>query len=103
MHRSQAADIDAELLAFRREAEALEQPGRIWIGCRLEDAVGPYGEWRAFGRIHRLDRLARLLDEEDHVFGAISLHRTFAERQLLGRHRGRLLLHDILLGEFLEI
>src|SRR5262249_11235500 len=56
MHRPQPADIDAELLAFRREAEALEQARCIRVWCRLEQAIRPDDQRIAFGRIHRVDK-----------------------------------------------
>src|SRR5262249_13164860 len=56
-HRPQPADIDAELLAFRREAEALEQARCIRVWCCLEQAIRADDQRITFGRIHRLDRL----------------------------------------------
>src|SRR6266508_3375401 len=40
MQRTQACEIDRELLRFRREAEALEQPRGVRIGRVLEQRVG---------------------------------------------------------------
>src|SRR5262245_41562507 len=39
MHRSQPADVNAQLLAFRREAEALEQARCVRVWRRLEQAI----------------------------------------------------------------
>src|SRR3954468_20023211 len=60
MDRAQRADVDDELLAFRREHVALQEPCRVRIGCVLEDRVRPDRHRRAFGRIDDLDRLAAL-------------------------------------------
>ena len=86
-----------------REAVALEQPRRVRIRRRLEDAVRPDDQRRAFAGIDRLDRLARFLLLEDQIFDAVGLHRALAERELLRRHRGGLHLQHVLLGELLEI
>src|SRR5262245_62501565 len=61
MQRTQSSEIDRELLRLRREAEALEQPGGVWIGRVLEQCVGADDERRAFGRINDLDRGPLLL------------------------------------------
>ncbi len=103
MHRAQAARIDHELLALRREAEALEQAGRVRVGRRLEDRVGADHQRHALGRIDRLDRAAALLDLENVVLVAVRHHGALAERELLGRIGRGLHLHHILLGELLEI
>ena len=69
----------------RREAVVLEQPRRVRIGRRLEHAVRPDDQRRAFGRIDRLDRLAGFLFAEDQVFDAVGHDRALAERELLRR------------------
>src|ERR671931_1197031 len=66
MQRTQACEIDRELLRLGREAEALEQPRGVRIGRILEQRVGPDDERRAFARIDDLDRASLiLLDEHD--------------------------------------
>src|SRR5215471_10384350 len=103
MHRPQTADIDAELLTFRREAEALEQARCIRAWCGLEQAIRPDDQRIAFGRIHRLDRLTGFSPLQDQVFDAISLDRTFPQRDFFRRVGGRLHLQNVLLRELFEI
>src|SRR5262249_19807231 len=103
MERSQLADIDDELLAFGREAVALEQPRRVRVRRILEDAVWSDHEWRPFGRIDDLDRTLLGLDLQHVVLVAVGHDRAFAEIELLGRIRRRLDLHDALLSQPLEI
>src|SRR6185437_5891212 len=83
MHRALATDVGYELLAFRRETETLEQPRRVRIRRLLEHAVRTDHERRTLGGIDRLDRAALLLDLENIVLVAISLHGALAERELL--------------------
>src|SRR4051812_11715967 len=64
MQRTQAADIDRQLLRLGREAEALEQPRGVRIGGVLEQRVGADDEGRALGRVDDLDRAALLLLDE---------------------------------------
>src|SRR5260221_4178859 len=61
MERTQAAEIGHQLLAFGGEAEALEQPRRVGIGRRLEEAVRPDRHRRAFERVCRVHQAAGLL------------------------------------------
>src|SRR5438132_13189663 len=83
MHRAQPTHIHHELLALRREAVALEQPCRVRIRRRLEDAVRPDHHRHAFRGVDDLDRLAGLLQLEQVVLVAVSLDRALAELELL--------------------
>src|SRR5713101_8420962 len=90
MHRAQSAEIDDQLLAFRREAVALEQPRRIRVGRVLENSVGADDGRDAFGLIDHRDRSAGLLDLEEIVLAAVRHDGALAERKLLGRIGGGL-------------
>src|SRR6201999_3514698 len=103
MHGALTADIRRQLLAFRREAEALEQTRCIGVRRLLEQAVRPDHQGRSFGGVDRLGRGAALLDLEDLVLVAVGLDGALAKRELLWWIGGRLKLHHILLGEFFQI
>src|SRR5829696_74018 len=103
MQGSHLADIYDQLLALLCEAVALEQPRSVGIRCGFEDAVRTDNYWYTFGWIDDLDRSFLGLDEKQIVFVAVSLHGTFAKRELLGRIGRGLDLHHPLLGELLEI
>src|ERR1700742_5214884 len=62
MPRAQAALVDDQLLALRRESVGLEEPRRVGIGRRLEHRVGADDEGHALGRVDRRDRPALLSD-----------------------------------------
>ena len=103
MDRAQRADVDHKLLTLGGEAEALEQPRGVRIGRVLEDAVRPDRHRRALGRIDDLDRLALFFQDQRVVFVAVDHHGALAERELLRRIGRGLHLHDLLLGELLEV
>src|SRR5439155_11308669 len=81
MHRPQGPEIDDELLAFLREAIALEQSRRVRIGRVLEHAVRADHEWGTFRRIADLDRPAVYLALEHVVFAAPAHRRPLAGRE----------------------
>src|SRR5215510_15343717 len=56
MQRAQFAHINNELLAFRGEGVALEQPRCVRVWRSLEDAVWSDHERRSLGRMDDLDR-----------------------------------------------
>src|ERR1700742_3137875 len=60
VHRAQSTDIDDELLGFAAETERLEQLCGVGIRRALEEAVRPHDHRRAFRRIDRLHRTARV-------------------------------------------
>ena len=103
MRRILPREINNDLLCVARVHPVLKQSAGVGVGRALEQHAGARRERRAFLRIDDVHRIALLLVLDDQIASPIDHNGAFTERDLFGRIGRRLHLHDLLLGELLEI
>src|SRR3984893_5895029 len=103
MEGAHAEGIDESLLRLDAEQKALEQPCRVGTGRGLKDGARSDDERRALARINDLHRRTPFPQQQKLGAGTVGLHGTLAACEPVRRIARRLQLHDLLLGEPLEI